>query len=349
MACLFELLTVSGHLEPHEGGRLSCVIWPRRGGEQIAASSLGDMRDQIAKARSVAVLALLVMASSLFADSSRAEDECLVAPNAKAPQGGSWHFHWDPLKQRKCWYVRTDDQAIQKKPVGPAVGEAPITTQAPRPKSDVQSFHPGEETPVANDGNLTQWSTQDSGQAEAPAPSSPSPGQLSDAVERNGTEGNISTDSDIGRDEIPIAVLLAFGSGLVFVGICLYQIVSNEIWTTYGLNDEGPPGDRESAQGAALPRSEPVTPSAATASPEVVRLLEPMAGDLADVRRSLEQLAAKQEQMAKNIARLQAVEEDIREPASPVAPGSLPQPTPPTPQPLIPTSASAQRVPSDPS
>jgi len=55
------------------------------------------------------------------------------------------------------------------------------------------------------------------------------------------------------------------------------------------------------------------------------------------VRRSVEQLAAKQEQMAQNIAALQAVEEDIRQKMSstPPAPAqqapSIPQPKPPQP------------------
>jgi hypothetical protein len=44
-------------------------------------------------------------------------------------------------------------------------------------------------------------------------------------------------------------------------------------------------------------------------SPELVRL--EVARDLAAMRNSIEQLAAKQEQMAQNIATLQAAEQDI--------------------------------------
>jgi hypothetical protein len=54
------------------------------------------------------------------------------------------------------------------------------------------------------------------------------------------------------------------------------------------------------------------------------------------VRRSVEQLAAKQEQMAQNIAALQAVEEDIRQKMSSTPPAqqaaSIPQPKPPQPK-----------------
>ena len=65
----------------------------------------------------------------------------------------------------------------------------------------------------------------------------------------------------------------------------------------------------------AAPLSPPVTPTAsatlaaAAISPELVRL--EVARDLAVMRNSLEQLAAKQEQMAQNIATLQAAEQDI--------------------------------------
>ena len=55
------------------------------------------------------------------------------------------------------------------------------------------------------------------------------------------------------------------------------------------------------------------SPAVAATSPDPVQQLEPLASNLDVVRRSVEQLAAKQEQMAQNIATLQAVEEDIRQ------------------------------------
>jgi hypothetical protein len=66
-----------------------------------------------------------------------------------------------------------------------------------------------------------------------------------------------------------------------------------------------------------------------------------LASNLDVVRRSVEQLAAKQEQMAQNIAALKAVEEDIRQkmsstppaPAAPAPPAaSIPQLKPPQPK-----------------
>jgi hypothetical protein len=69
------------------------------------------------------------------------------------------------------------------------------------------------------------------------------------------------------------------------------------------------------------------SPTVAAASPDPLLQLAPLASNLDSVRRSVEQLAAKQEQMAQNIAKLQAVEEDIRQTMSSPAP-SQPAPIP---------------------
>jgi|EndMetStandDraft_3_1072993.scaffolds.fasta_scaffold72339_2 hypothetical protein len=54
-------------------------------------------------------------------------------------------------------------------------------------------------------------------------------------------------------------------------------------------------------------------PPVAAASPNLAPLLEPLASNLDAVRRSVEQLTARQEQMAQNIATVQAGQEDIRQ------------------------------------
>ena len=94
-------------------------------------------------------------------------------------------------------------------------------------------------------------------------------------------------------------------------------------------------------------------PVVATTSPDPMQQLAPLASNLDVVRRSVEQLAAKQEQMAQNIAALQAVEEDIRQKVSSTPPSpapqaaSIPQPTPPQPraQPSAVRSSSVPRPP----
>jgi len=86
---------------------------------------------------------------------------------------------------------------------------------------------------------------------------------------------------------------------------------------------------------------------AAASSPGPAQQLEPLASNLDVVRRSVEQLAAKQEQMAQNMATLQAVEEDIRQkmssPPSPSQPAvSIPQqknPQPRAPSPAVQSSS----------
>jgi hypothetical protein len=84
--------------------------------------------------------------------------------------------------------------------------------------------------------------------------------------------------------------------------------------------------------------STPKSPAVATTSPGPAQQLEPLASNLDAVRRSVEQLAARQEQMAQNMAALQAVEEDIRQkmssPPSPSQPAaSIPQQRNPQPRP----------------
>lgn len=60
------------------------------------------------------VAALLVSGLS----TSRAEENCLLAPNARAPQGSHWYYRTDPTSQNKCWHLRaegqTDEPPIQQ-------------------------------------------------------------------------------------------------------------------------------------------------------------------------------------------------------------------------------------------
>src|SRR5713226_2051397 len=78
------------------------------------------------------------------------------------------------------------------------------------------------------------------------------------------------------------------------------------------------------------------SPVMAATSADPMQQLAPLTFNLDIVRRSVEQVAAKQEQMAQNIAALQAVEEDIRQKMSSTAPAqqtaSIPQPKPPQPK-----------------
>jgi hypothetical protein len=90
-------------------------------------------------------------------------------------------------------------------------------------------------------------------------------------------------------------------------------------------------------------------PVVAATSPDPVLQLGPLASSLDVVRRSVEQLAAKQEQMSQNIATMQAVEEDIRQKISAPSP-SLPQQAAPIPlhKPPQRAQSSAMQLPSAP-
>jgi hypothetical protein len=67
-------------------------------------------------------------------------------------------------------------------------------------------------------------------------------------------------------------------------------------------------------------------------SPGAAQQLEPLASNLDEVRRSVQQLAAKQDQMAQNITVLRAIGEDIREKMSSTPPSAVEQ-TAASPQP----------------
>ena len=95
------------------------------------------------------------------------------------------------------------------------------------------------------------------------------------------------------------------------------------------------------------------SPAVAATSPDPVQQLAPLASNLDVVRRSVEQVAAKQDQMAQNIATLQAVEEDLRQKLSSTPPtpsqqaAPIPQPKPPQPR-AQPSAAQSSSVPRPP-
>jgi len=123
------------------------------------------------------------------------------------------------------------------------------------------------------------------------------------------------------------AVLIGVGATLAWQshGDAAKQIVRtwapSLAWLLPLSTTTSPPDGPVSAQNAALPQSAPLTQSAAPASAfavgELVQQIEPITRDLTIVRRSLEQIAAKQEQMAQNIAKQQPAVQNIRPKISP--------------------------------
>jgi len=80
-------------------------------------------------------------------------------------------------------------------------------------------------------------------------------------------------------------------------------------WLSYREADEPRPPTSSAAQ--AVPRTVPETVAPAVASPDQ-RQLAAITFNVATIRQSIEQLAAGQEQMASDIAKLQAAEQEIR-------------------------------------
>ncbi len=131
--------------------------------------------------------------------------------------------------------------------------------------------------------------------------------------------------------QISIAVLIGAGATLV--------------WESHGDKVKVTVRLLAPSLGWLLPDSTTTPSAGATISRELVQQLAPIARDLAAVRRSVEQVAAKQEQMDQNIVTLQAIEQDIRQkvmssppparaaPAQPKSPQPAAQSSPPPPSP----------------
>jgi hypothetical protein len=109
-------------------------------------------------------------------------------------------------------------------------------------------------------------------------------------------------------------------------------------WQSYGDAAKEMLVARAPMLGWVLSVSTTKSPVVAATSIDPMQQLAPLASSLDVVRRSIEQLAAKQEQMSQNIAALRAVQEDVRQKMSstPPAPAeqaaSIPQPKPPQPK-----------------
>ncbi len=126
----------------------------------------------------VAMVFVALVDGSLSTGPASAEDVCLPAPNAQAPQGSHWYYRTDPVKQSKCWYLRTEGPAIQKQ----AAQETPETgvgTKRPAPtpsKTDPNQLgpeplelRPAEAAPAASADKPTKGNIQHSARANRQA------------------------------------------------------------------------------------------------------------------------------------------------------------------------------------
>ena len=138
-----------------------------------------------------------------------------------------------------------------------------------------------------------------------------------------------------------------------FIIAVLIGIGATLAWQSHGDAAREMVVARAPSLGWLLSVSTTKSPAVAATAPDPVQQLEPLASNLDVVRRSVEQLAAKQEQMAQNIATLQALEEDIRQKVSSPPPSpsqqaaSIPQQKPPQPR-MQPSAVQSSSVPRPP-
>jgi hypothetical protein len=75
---------------------------------------------------------------------SRAEESCLLAPNAPAPQGNHWYYRTDSNSQKQCWHLRTDGQTGEqsvRQSEQRVISRAAATPPLPRPAPETLRQH----------------------------------------------------------------------------------------------------------------------------------------------------------------------------------------------------------------
>jgi hypothetical protein len=131
-----------------------------------------------------------------------------------------------------------------------------------------------------------------------------------------------------------VAVLIGVGATLAWqsYGDNVREALSTQFpslrWLSVSTGTVTPDAQR-SAQNTAAPQSVPPPQTAAPVAVSIPELaqLEPMVRDLAALRRSVEQLAIKQDQIIQNMSTLQAAQQDIKQKISrAVSPKPRPQP-----------------------
>jgi len=125
----------------------------------------------MAKAKALSILSALfvVTAGSVGGHAVRAQDTCLPAPTGKTPPGSHWHYHTDPVKQTKCWYLRSDaGQPAAATDGADAAGATAKPAAAPKPAADAAGAEPHSRKPY-------QGARAGAGAKPAPAGAQPAP------------------------------------------------------------------------------------------------------------------------------------------------------------------------------
>jgi hypothetical protein len=119
--------------------------------------SNGAMSKQLG---SIALVAASLLAGGLQANTARA-DECLAAPNSRAPQGSHWHYRTDKTSHQKCWYLRSQDQATQQLVPQDKTETAPVSPVAATVAApDAQGAAGDSQPPIATTNDSAQKPAQ---------------------------------------------------------------------------------------------------------------------------------------------------------------------------------------------
>jgi hypothetical protein len=132
-----------------------------------------------AKAGFIQLTAMVLVALASFGGASvHAQDTCLAAPNAPAPPGSHWYYRTDKPTQRKCWYVRSQDQLPNQ---ATQATQAAPEQQSPAPPVNITAPAAAAAKPAqALPARRTQSSSAVGGVAQAARPSNVGAGPWTD-------------------------------------------------------------------------------------------------------------------------------------------------------------------------
>ena len=156
-------------------------------------------------------------------------------------------------------------------------------------------------------------------------PTNNSGGHFDPLIEKQPTQSAIDSpypssvkERQVARDPPPIRVRtfrLPLFSFAVLAGIA-----ATLVWQSYGDAAKETIAEHVPALASVLSVSTMKSPVSSATAPEIVQQLMPLTFGLEVMRRSVDQIASKQEQISQNIAALQAVEEDVRQRVSSTPP-----------------------------
>jgi len=66
--------------------------------------------------------------------------DCLTAPSSSTPSNGHWYYRTDRSQQRKCWFLRTDNQEPEQKSASANQPSAEHPQPASSPPYSLDSF-----------------------------------------------------------------------------------------------------------------------------------------------------------------------------------------------------------------